>query len=93
MWRPRWTRVSLSSGTSELAKVFAKTLHVYEDRGTHRHWWIPAGEWREVPDDIASYLIAEHPEKLSYFEDQTILNTEMSAPVDREMKPRRRKVA
>lgn len=76
-----------------MAKVYAKSLHIYEDRATHRGWWIPAGEWREVPDDIAAYLVANHPDKLSILEDnpQTIRNTEVTAaPVDREMKPRRK---
>ena len=74
-----------------MAKVYAKSLHIYEDRATHRHWWIPAGEWREVPDDIAEFMVTNHPEKLSIVEDQTIRNTEMTAaPVDREMKPRRK---
>ena len=75
-----------------MAKVYAKTLHIYEDRATHRHWWIPAGEWREMPDDIAAMQVKAHPEKLSIVEDRTIRNTEMAAPVDREMKPRRKVV-
>ena len=75
-----------------MAKVYAKSLHIYEDRATHRGWWIPAGEWREVPDDIAEFMVSNHPEKLSIL-DQTIRNTELaSAPVDREMKPRRKVV-
>lgn len=76
-----------------MAKVYAKTLHIHEDRATHRHWWIPAGEWRDVPDDIAEFMVANHPDKLRILEDspQTIRNTEVSAaPVDREMKPRRK---
>ena len=46
-------------------RVWAKTLHIYEDAATKREYRIPAGEWREVPDEIAAYIIAAHPEKLS----------------------------
>ena len=76
-----------------MVKLYAESLHIYEDRETKRHWWIPAGEWREVPDDIARFLVEAHPNKLKILRDdpQIIRNTEvLAAPVDREMKPRRK---
>ena len=79
-----------------MARLFAKELHIYEDRENKRHWWIPAGEWREVPDDIALFLVAAHPTKLSILveEEQKYPTTQIEAPpVDRQMRAKRTKVA
>ena len=75
-----------------MARLFAQTTHIYEDLASHRHWWIPAGEWREVPDDIAEFLVANHPKKLRILppEGETFRTVEVvSPPIDRQMRPRK----
>ena len=79
-----------------MAKLYAETLHIYEDRENKRHWWIPAGEWREVPDDIAKMLVEAHPTKLRILveEQQIYPTTQIEAPpVNRQMRAKRTKVA
>lgn len=48
--------------------VGARHTHRYEDRATGRVYVIPAGEARELPDEVASLIVAAHPDKL-YFAD------------------------
>lgn len=45
-------------------KIFAHRNHVYEDRARHSLLVIPAGGWKEVPDELGIYLVASHPTKL-----------------------------
>jgi len=45
-------------------KVFAHALHSYEDRATHTVYMIPAGRWRELPDEVGQLLLSVHSKKL-----------------------------
>lgn len=50
-----------------MARVFAHATHYYthfNERGTRVEYVFPAGEAREVPDDVAIILTAAHPQKL-----------------------------
>ena len=45
-------------------RIFAHKVHIYEDRARHSVLQIPAGGWKEVPDELGAYLLASHPGKL-----------------------------
>ena len=45
-------------------KLFAHLFHIYEDRPNKITYSLPAGEWREIPDEIANYILEAHPGKL-----------------------------
>ena len=85
-------------------RVFARSLHIYRDAEKKYDYWFPAGQWIEVPGEIATMLVEAHPAKLFILkpgqntpEDpverpaQVIVDTEMPPQFDREMKSRRRK--
>lgn len=48
-----------------MARVFANASHQYTHfEGGGRVYGFNAGEWCEVPDDVADVVCAAHPEKL-----------------------------
>ena len=75
-------------------KLYAKSLHIYWDAENHIEYRIPAGESLEVPDHIASYLIENHPDKLSRYQEpaQAFATTQVVQTEDRQMRPRRTRI-
>ncbi len=83
-------------------RVFAKSLHIYHDAATSLDYQINGGTWAEIPAGIAQMLVEAHPAKLFILKPeqntpddpvtelpkQEIVTTEITAPVDREMKPK-----
>jgi len=49
---------------SDTIKVFAFSAHSYEDRKNKRIYRINSGEVKEIPEDIAMYILESHPDKL-----------------------------
>lgn len=50
-----------------MARLFAHWTHYYthfDEKGRRVEYIIPAGEVREVPQDVAALLTAAHPQKL-----------------------------
>lgn len=45
-------------------KVFAHRQHRYYDAGSRQLYIVPGGTWRELPERVASVLLAGHPDKL-----------------------------
>ena len=47
-----------------MARLYAHAVHYYTHFGERQQEYVlPAGEWREVPDDVADILCAVHPQK------------------------------
>ena len=50
-----------------MARVYARWNHYYthfDEKGRRTEYVFPAGEWREVPDDVARLVTTAAPEKL-----------------------------
>ena len=88
-----------------MARLYARWTHYYthfDEKGRLIEYVFPAGEAREVPDDVAALLTAAHPQKLVSLRPGEEKPAEEQAPDvyetreieepqgDRMMKPKRR---
>lgn len=51
-------------------RVFAHWGHSYHDFDTRITWAINGGEWKELPQEVASLLLTAHPQKLCNVTDE-----------------------
>ncbi len=51
-------------------KVFAHRKHRFYDAGRRQLYILPAGMWKELPDEVAGEMFSGHPDKLCNVSDE-----------------------